>query len=327
MYSKDDMILWSMMSSMVVNVGKIEILAFSPDNIFKVFKNSSEMGINVFKEEHKRVLEVIDILREGIEKEKIKSFFGNFRLLKNLKNQVENEKKIMDENKLKMLTYFCPNYPEKLRACKNPPFVLYYKGDELKNCDLDNSIAIVGARKPEAEGVFEFTDELIRSFKKNLKYNISGLALGCDTIGHRITLKYGIKNIAILGQGLGTDTYPKENFSLAQEILDKGGILMSEIPPSLKVKGAYLLQRNRLQAYLTNELLILESGKKGGTITTLKAAFSEKRRVYVRNIKVNHTIFNMRNITKVTFVNSYSDIDLIKVLTTKPNTLFTFEFS
>lgn len=327
MYSKDDMILWSMMSSMVVNIGKIEILAFSPDYLFKIFKTSSEMGINVFKEDYKKVLEIVEILKEGIEKEKIKIFFGDFKLLKSLKNQVIKEKKIMEENEIKLITYFCPNYPSKLRECKNPPFVLYCKGSELESCNLDESISIVGTRKPQEEGIVQFTEMLIKNLKNELKYNISGLAIGCDTIGHEITLKYNIKNIAILGQGLGTEIYPKENFHLAQNILNKGGILISEVPPSLKVKGIYLLQRNRLQAYLTKELLVLESGKKGGTITTLKAAFSEKRRVYVRNVKINHTIFNMKNITKVTFISSYSDIDLIKVLTTKPNTLFTFQFS
>lgn len=327
MYSKDDMILWSMMSSMVVNIGKIEILAFSPDCLFKVFKNSSEMGINVFREDYKRVLEVIEILKESMEKEKIKNFFGDFRLLKSLKNQIENEKKIMKENEIKLMTYFCPGYPEKIRKCKNPPFVLYYKGNDLENNDLNKSISIVGTRKPQEKGAIEFTEMLIKHLKNEIKYNISGLALGCDTIGHKITLEYGIKNIAVLGQGLGNKIYPKENNELAKTIIKKGGLLISEVPPSVKVKGIYLLQRNRLQAYLTNELLVLESGKKGGTITTLKAAFSEKRRVYVRNIKVNHTIFNMRNIAKVTFISSYSDIDLIKILTVKPNTLFTFEFS
>ena len=84
---------------------------------------------------------------------------------------------------------------------------------------------------------------------------------------------------------------------LANEILEKGGTIISEIPPSLKVKGIYLLQRNRLQVYLTEELLILETGKKGGTITTLKVAFSEKKRIYIRNIKINQTIFNMKNIS------------------------------
>ncbi|MCX3066544.1 DNA-processing protein DprA [Cetobacterium somerae] len=327
MYSKDDMILWSMISSMVVNIGKIEILAFSPEYLFRIFKKSSELGINILKGNYKEVLEVINILKDGTEKEKIKIFFSDFKMLKNLRKQIDEEKKIMAKNDIKFITYFCYNYPQKLRASKIPPFVLYYKGEEIDEKNLDNSICIVGTRKPEGKNIEEFTEEIIKNMKGDLKYNISGLAVGCDCIGHKVSLKYNIKNIAILGQGLGSEIYPKEHLNLANEILNKGGTIISEIPPSLKVKGIYLLQRNRIQAYLTEELLILETGKKGGTVTTLKVAFSEKKRVYIRNIKINQTIFNMKNISKVTFISSYSDINLIKILTSKPNTLFTFEFS
>lgn len=327
MYSKDDMILWSMISSMVINVGKIDILAFSPEYLFKIFKKSSELGINILKENYNETLEVINTLKDGAEKEKLKIFFGDFKMLKNLRGQVEEEKRIMEKNNIKFVTYFCSKYPKKLRNCKIPPFVLYYKGQEIDQDDLDSSICIVGTRKPESSKIEEFTEDIIKNMKKELKYNISGLALGCDFIGHKISLKYDIKNIVVLGQGLGSEIYPVEHTSLAKEILDRGGTIISEIPPSLKVKGIYLLQRNRIQAYLTEELLILETGKKGGTITTLKVAFSEKKRIYIRNIKINRTIFNMRNMAKVTFINSYSDINLVKVLTSKPNTLFTFEFS
>lgn len=327
MYSKDDMILWSMIGSMVINVGKIDILAFSPEYLFRIFKKSSELGINILNGNYNEALEVINILKDGAEKEKIKIFFSDFKMLKNLRKQIEEEKKIMDKDNIKFITYFCSNYPQRLRLCKIPPFVLYYKGEEIDASSLNNSICIVGTRKPEGRNIEEFTEEVIKNMRRELKYNISGLAIGCDFIGHKITLKYNIKNIAILGQGLGSEIYPKEHLSLANEILDNGGTILSEIPPSLKVRGIYLLQRNRIQAYLTEELLILETGKKGGTITTLKVAFSEKKRVYIRNIKINQTIFNMKNISKVTFISSYSDINLIKILTSKPNTLFTFEFS
>lgn len=327
MYSKDDMILWSMIGSMVIDIGKIEVLAFSPEYLFRIFKKSSELGVNILNENYDEVLEVIGTLKDGMEKEKIKNFFGDFRLLQNLRKQIEKEKEVMEKNEIKFITYFCSNYPKKLRKYKIPPFVLYYKGRELDEDNLEKSICIVGTRKPESQGIEEFTEELVKNMKADLKYNISGLALGCDFIGHKITLKYGIKNIAVLGQGLGSEIYPKEHIDLAKEILGNGGTIVSEIPPSLKIKGVYLLQRNRLQAYLAEELLILETGRKGGTMTTLKVAFLEKKRVYIRNIKINQTVFNLKNISKVTFISSYSDIKLIKILTSKPNTLFTFEFS
>ncbi|MGL4946571.1 MAG: DNA-processing protein DprA [Cetobacterium sp.] len=327
MYSKDDMILWSMISSMVVDIGKLEVLAFSSETLFKVFKKSSELGINLFKEDCKDNSEVIETLKEGLEKEKIKNLFGDFKLLKSLKREIESEKSIVERENIKMVTYFCQSYPEKLRKCKVPPFVLYFKGAEIISEKLEDAISIVGTRVPEGEGINEFAEEIVRNLKNKIYYNISGLANGCDSIGHNISLKHGIKNIAILGEGLGSEIYPKENSELAKKILEKGGTLLSEIPPSVKVRGVYLLGRNRLQAYLCDELLVLETGNKGGTITTIKAAFGEKRKIYIRNIKKNHSNFTIKNIKKLTFITSYSDMEIIKILTAKPATLFTYSFS
>ncbi|MGL6167750.1 MAG: DNA-processing protein DprA, partial [Fusobacteriaceae bacterium] len=284
MYSKDDMILWSMINSMVLDVGRLEVLAFSPENLFQVFKKSRELGINIFKENYKDTLEVLNSLKDNPEKEKIRNLLCDFKLLRSLKKGVDSEKIIIAEKNIKMMTYFCSSYPEKLRSCKIPPYVLYYKGEDIDSEKLNFSIGIVGTRYPEGEGIYEFTEEIIKNLKAELQYNISGLAIGCDSIGHNITLNYKIKNIAILGEGLGREIYPKENSDLSERILNCGGTLLSEIPPSLSVKGVYLLQRNRLQAYLTKDLLVLETGNKGGTITTIKAAFSEKRKVYIRNI-------------------------------------------
>ncbi|WP_047381330.1 DNA processing protein DprA [Cetobacterium sp. ZWU0022] len=327
MYSKDDMILWSMIGSMIVDVGRLEVLAFSPEYLFKVFRRSSELGVNVFKESYKDVLEIINELKDGVEKEKIKNLFGDFKILRDLKNGIQKEKNLMEKENIKMCTYFCSDYPEKLRLCKTPPFVLYYKGKPLDNDFLTDSISIVGTRNPEDEKIIQFTEEIVRNLKQKLRYNISGLALGCDTIGHKITMEHEIKNIAILGQGLGTEIYPKENLELSKEILENEGTLVSELPPSIGVRGIYLLARNRLQAYLAEELLVLETGNKGGTITTIKAAFLEKRKVYIRNIKKNQTMFTLKNISKLTFISCYSDMEIIKILTAKPATLFTFKFS
>lgn len=327
MYSKDDMILWSIINSMVVDIGKLEVLAFSPEYLFKVFKKSSELGINIFKENYKDSLEVIDSLKDSPEKEKIKILFSDFKLLRGLKKEVESEKKIMEEENIGMTTYFCQDYPEKLRSCKIPPYVLYYKGEKIESEKLCSSICIVGTRFPEGEGITEFAEEIVKNLKDKLYYNISGLAIGCDSIGHNITLDYKIKNIAILGEGLGREIYPKENNDLSKRILKSRGTLLSEIPPSVSVKSIYLLQRNRLQAYLGEELLVLETGNKGGTITTIKTAFSEKRKVYIRNIKKNHSSFTIRNISKLTFITSYSDMEIIKILTAKPATLFSYSFS
>ncbi len=321
------MILWSMVSSMVINIGKIEVLAFSSNYLFKIFKKSSEMGINLFTSSYSEKIEIINMLKDGSEKEKLKVFFGDFQMIRNLKLQLLEEKKIIEKKQIKISTYYCPDYPKKLREVKTPPYVLYYKGVLPKDKELKTAISIVGTRYPEDLSVVQFTEEIVEYLKKSVEYNVSGLAKGCDFIGHQITLKKGLKNIAVLGQGLGGEVYPSENKMLAEEIIEKKGAIISEIPPSLGVKGVYLLRRNRIQVYLAEEVFVLESGKKGGTITTIKNAFEEQKKVYIRNLKRNYSIFNLKNIKKVTFISNSSDMEYIKILTGKPHTLFTFEYS
>jgi DNA processing protein len=100
--------------------------------------------------------------------------------------------------------------------------------------------------------------------------------VGCDTCGHKGALKVGGKTTAILANGLDSDSiYPPENKDLAEEIVEKGGLLLSEYPVGTPVNRYSLVARDRLQAGLSLATLVVQTGEKGGTMhaatTTLKA--------------------------------------------------------
>ena len=97
-------------------------------------------------------------------------------------------------------------------------------------------------------------------------YNIvSGLALGCDSAGHRGALKYQDgKTTAFLAHGLDT-VYPPENERLAEEIVERGGLLMSEYPVGDTVNRYFLVARDRLQAALSAATIVIQTGLHGGT--------------------------------------------------------------
>lgn len=322
MYLKDEMILWSIIFSLTIKIGKIDTLLFNSNYLFEIFRKSIELNKNIFLcsySERKNIIETIDSPKEI---ERLEELFNNFLFLKSLKNQVKIEKEIMRKENIKMITYECSDYPSDLRYTNLPPYVLYYKGSFPKEKILKESLAIIGTRNPKTIENKEFIENIGLYLKKRNGYNISGLALGCDGIGHRITLDMGVKNIAILGQGLGTFIYPKENEDLAIEIMEKEGALISEIPPSISIKSIYLLSRNRLQVYLSKGICILESGIKGGTMITLKYAIKEKRKVFIRNIQGNIEIFKKNKYKKIYFINSKEDIEKVDVLSNENYKLF-----
>ena len=89
-------------------------------------------------------------------------------------------------------------------------------------------------------------------------------------------MKVGGKTTAFLANGLDHDSiYPEENQELAEDIVAKGGLLLSEYPIRQGVNRYALVARDRLQAALSLATLVIQTGVKGGTMhaanTTLKA--------------------------------------------------------
>ena len=128
------------------------------------------------------------------------------------------------------------------------PVVLYCMGNiEALN---QETIAIIGTREPD-EIYKEPGMEIASLLAKNGFSIVSGLAMGCDTLGHIGALKSSGVTTAVLANGLDT-IYPKENAHLANEIIDNDGCLVTEYPPYTKIERWYFPQRDRLQSALSD---------------------------------------------------------------------------
>ncbi|MBU4421877.1 DNA-processing protein DprA [Candidatus Parcubacteria bacterium] len=178
----------------------------------------------------------------------------------------ENNKTIKQED-IKILTIFDEYYPEKLKHLCDAPPILFYKGD--LSCLNGGCLAVIGSRK-----ITEYGKRVGQQFVKGLCNNfviVSGLAYGVDGLAHKITVDNNGKTIAVLGSGLDNENiYPKTNFNLAQEIVEKGGLLLSEVPPGVGPQVFHFPMRNRIIAGLSQGILIVEGGKKSGTLITAK---------------------------------------------------------
>ena len=99
---------------------------------------------------------------------------------------------------------------------------------------------------------------------------VGGLARGLDTSAHFGCLEAKGRTIAVLAHGFGRMVYPKENQGLAQEIIEKGGCLVSTYgwgkPPTRRT----FLERNAIQASLCQGAAFTAASKRGGTAYTIR---------------------------------------------------------
>ena len=131
------------------------------------------------------------------------------------------------------------NFTEVLDAIAVKPKMLYFYGkmpeNVVKNEKSDSSgrpktVAIVGSRHNTKYGE-EVAYKLAYELGKRGVVVVSGLAYGIDSIAHRGCLDAGGVTVAILGTRIN-EIYPRTHVPLAEEIVRKGGAIISEYAPA-----------------------------------------------------------------------------------------------
>ena len=268
-YSKEELLIFSFINS------NYDI---SIQNLtYKIFNFSNKENINFFKLNR---IEKNEFLKSFFSEDNIEKILFVFDKLNLYKIKVEKIIKNCEEKNIKIFYYSYENYPKNLMNIKESPYIIFVKGNLPSNEELEKSFAIVGTRKPSKEGI-DFARDIGQYLSKNNIYNISGLALGIDTVGHNMSLQ---KTGAILGQGLDLEIYPRENIKLAEMILENNGFLLSELIPQTEISLFSLIRRDRLQSALTSGIVIAETGIKGGTVNTFKYAREQKKKIFISEI-------------------------------------------
>ena len=178
-------------------------------------------------------------------------------------SRAEEEINFIKKYKIKPLFLTDKEYPQRMLNCYDSPALLYYKG----NSDLNSSkiIAIVGTRNHNDYGkniCEKFIEELINEDV----LIISGLAFGIDSIAHKTAVKNNIKTIGILAHGLDM-VYPSQNTSLAKQMIKEGGLL-TEFKSNTKPERQNFPSRNRIVAGISDCVVVIETGIKGGSLIT-----------------------------------------------------------
>lgn len=176
-----------------------------------------------------------------------------------------------------------PEFPASLAEIPDPPYWLFVQGDVLNlHC---KSVAIVGTRKPTADGMF-LAKYMVAALANSAMPTVSGLALGIDQVVHEESLRFSIPTIAVLGTGIN-ENYPKGSAGIRAEIVRHGGTIITEYLPDQSYSGENFVRRNRLQAALCDTLVPVEWNIKSGTAHTVEFAYKYGKKI--ANVFLPHT--------------------------------------
>lgn len=168
-------------------------------------------------------------------------------------------------------------YPESLRAIKDPPPLLFYRG----NRDLLNKtrLAVVGSRLPSCYGrrvVQEWVSEIAANYPIVI---VSGFAYGIDYLAHQAALGAQGATVAVLGSGL-MNIYPKPHAHVwSREQLMHQALMLSEFPLNFPIRSWLFPYRNRVISGLSQAILVVEAKIRSGTLITARLAAEQGREV------------------------------------------------
>lgn len=175
-------------------------------------------------------------------------------------------------------TIYDIDYPISLLQYEDAPFGIFYKGN-ISTVNEKKNISIVGSRKCSRYGI-DVTNSMVEQLSPYEINIVSGMAKGIDSVAHRTAIKNNINTIAVLGSGIDV-IYPKENYRLYHEILEKGGCIISEFPLGTPPLSRNFPMRNRIISGMCELLVVTEGGEKSGTLITVGAALEQGKNIIV----------------------------------------------
>ena len=191
--------------------------------------------------------------------------------------RAEQEISFIEKHNIKPLFFTDDEYPRKLSYCDDAPLMLYVKGGVVFGSRP--VLSIVGTRRATERGKImceQFIKDLAGGYPNVIV--VSGLAYGIDICAHKAALKNGLDTVAVVAHGLDR-VYPYVHRNVAKEMIEKGGAVVTEFLSGTNPDRHNFVQRNRIVAGLSDAVVVVESGIKGGALITARIASSYNRDV------------------------------------------------
>lgn len=188
------------------------------------------------------------------------------------------EQEFMSHTNVGITYYTDSDFPARLLNAPDAPIMLYKCGD----CNLNSQhvVSIVGTRKATAYGS-HFCDSLVAELAQRVSglVVVSGLAYGIDICAHRACLRHNVPTVAVQARGLNK-IYPAEHRNDAIEIVERGGMIVTDYQSQDEIHRGNFVARNRIIAALADCTVVAESAGKGGALITANLAQSYNRDVF-----------------------------------------------
>lgn len=165
---------------------------------------------------------------------------------------------------------------QRLNDLSTPPKHLYFIG-KWNGQILEKCTAVVGSRRITEYGR-RVVDKIIPQLIMEKQTIVSGFMYGVDQYAHQVCCENGGQTVAVLGWGIDHQL-TGHDLKLAKNILDSGGILLSEWetqPPTHWTFPA----RNRIVAALSQQVIVVEAAENSGSLITTRIAKNLKREVW-----------------------------------------------
>ncbi|MER8672516.1 DNA-processing protein DprA [Mesorhizobium sp. M0615] len=188
--------------------------------------------------------------------------------------EAEAELDAASENGARFVGIGEADYPPMLKNMDNPPPLIAVKG-EAAVFRLP-AVAIVGARNASLAGI-KMARMLAADLGRDGYVIVSGLARGIDTAAHQGSLSTG--TVGVLAGGLDVP-YPPENISLCEDIAERGGAVISEMPFGWQPRAQDFPRRNRLVAGAALGLVVIEAAQRSGSLISARLAGEMGRLVF-----------------------------------------------
>jgi DNA processing protein len=240
--------------------------------------------IRYFNDHHLSSLDdllCLDLSQTSIPKRPVK-ILNNFKennLYESAKLKCENDIEQWRSEGITIITFGSKKYPIQLESLDDPPVLLFCKGN-LNLLSVLKSITVIGTRENTIIGE-RITCKTVEYFSHLGFCIVSGLALGIDAIAHRAAMVNDGSTIAVLVDLI--NVFPLSNRDLADQIVKKNGLLISENSPGTRVVPGLFVKRDRIQAGLGMAVFAIETAVDGGTMHAVSTANSIGRNVFVPN--------------------------------------------